>query len=88
MNKKPNEPVIKDETAGEKTGGDGPEQEKNSGMNRRAFLGTVATIGGVTLVGAQAGAGSRGLFRLPEQLWPPDRPHAVRRMPELRKGLQ
>jgi len=52
MSHKPNEPVIKkEETAGEKAGGDGPEQQKNNGMNRRAFLGTVATITGVTLVG-------------------------------------
>ena len=52
MSHKPNEPVIKkEEIAGEKAGGDGYEQQKNNGMNRRAFLGTVATITGVTLVG-------------------------------------
>ncbi len=50
----PNEPVIKkEEIAGDKAGGDGPEQKNENGMNRRAFLGTVATITGVTLVGAQ-----------------------------------
>ncbi len=54
MNKKPHEPAVKgDEAAGMKAGGDVPEQKQNSGMNRRAFLGTCAAIGGVTLIGAR-----------------------------------
>jgi formate dehydrogenase iron-sulfur subunit len=52
MNDNSNEPVIKDKTSGDKAGKDDPEQRKSSGMNRRAFLGTVATIGGVSLAGA------------------------------------
>ncbi len=54
MNSKSNEPAVKDETAGEKTGSDGPQQKENSGMNRRAFLGTMATITGVTLIGTRS----------------------------------
>jgi len=52
MNDKPNEPVSKDKTIGDKAGKNGAEQGKSSGMNRRAFLGTVATIGGAAVVGS------------------------------------
>jgi formate dehydrogenase iron-sulfur subunit len=62
MNDKPNTSAIKDETAGEKSGKDGPGQKKTMGMNRRAFLGTVATITGVTLVGAQGTAQASAEF--------------------------
>jgi formate dehydrogenase iron-sulfur subunit len=52
MNDKSNEPVNKDTTTGDKAGGDGTEQRKCNGLNRRAFLGTVATIGGAAMVGS------------------------------------
>jgi len=60
MNDKSNKPVSKDKTTGDEAGKDGPERKKNSGINRRAFLGTVATIGGVAMVG------SSGLARASE----------------------
>jgi len=60
MNDKSNEPVSKDKTTGDKASGDGIEQKKSSGINRRAFLGTVATIGGVAMIG------SSGLARASE----------------------
>ncbi len=37
-------------------------REKNSGMNRRAFLGTVATIGGAAMVGSSTLARASGDF--------------------------
>ncbi len=56
MMKKSDEPVIKDGPAKAKTGQDAPEKAKAGGMNRRVFLGTIATIGGVTLAGTKSPA--------------------------------
>ena len=52
MNDRSKEPVSKEEGAGEGTNTDGPEQRIKNGMNRRAFLGTVAAIGGTAMVGS------------------------------------
>ena len=52
MNKKPNEPVIQDDPSGKNKCGDGPEPNKISGINRRTFLGAVATISGAAMVGS------------------------------------
>ncbi len=64
--KKSDEPVIKGEPAKAKTDQDAPEKAKAGGMNRRVFLGTIATIGGVTL------AGTNNLARASEDFsgWP------------------
>ncbi len=89
MNDKSNEPDSKDTPTGDKAGKDGPEQRKSNGINRRAFLGTVATIGGVTLVGSGA------LARAAEDFsgWPNSYGlltdlTAVRGLPQLRRSLQ
>lgn len=54
MNNKPNEPAIKDGPVGEKKCTDDPELNKSNGINRRTFLGAVATISGVAMVGSGA----------------------------------
>lgn len=54
MKDKSNKPVIKDKTVEDKPGKDGPERRKSNGINRRAFLGTVAAIGGTAMVGSGA----------------------------------
>jgi len=54
MKDKSNEPVIKDKTAEDKPGKDGHKRRKSNGINRRAFLGTVAAIGGTAMVGSGA----------------------------------
>jgi len=62
MNDKSHEPVITDTTTGDKAGGDGPDQRKPKGMDRRAFLGTVAAIGGTAMVGSSSLAHASGDF--------------------------
>jgi formate dehydrogenase iron-sulfur subunit len=55
--KNSNEPDNRDDSARKNRGDDVPEKQKTGGMNRRAFLGTVATISGVALAGSKtAGA--------------------------------
>lgn len=62
MHNKSNEPVINEDAVGAKKCGDGPDLKKNSGINRRAFLGAVATIGGVALAGSGTLARASGEF--------------------------
>jgi len=50
MDNKPNDAARKDEPGEEHAGRDGSANKKN-GMNRRMFLGAVATIGGAAVVG-------------------------------------
>lgn len=66
MNDNSNDPVNRAKAAGVKSSGVGPQQGKRGGMNRRAFLGTVAAIGGAAV------AGSAGLARASEDFsgWP------------------
>jgi formate dehydrogenase iron-sulfur subunit len=61
MDKKPNDAARKDESVGECAGRDGTDK-KNNGMNRRAFLGTVATISGAAVVCAGSLARASGDF--------------------------
>jgi Fe-S-cluster-containing dehydrogenase component len=66
MNDNSNDPVNRAKATGVKSSWVGPQQGKRSGMNRRAFLGTVAAIGGAAV------AGSVGLARASEDFsgWP------------------
>ncbi len=62
MDKKPHEPAARVETAGTKPDDGVPAQKQQSGMNRRAFLGTCAAISGITLVGARGAAHASAEF--------------------------
>src|SRR5512135_1442696 len=62
MIKKENEPVMKDESAGEVSGDAEPMRGTTKGMNRRNFLGTMAAISGIAAVGAAGTAGASDDF--------------------------